>query len=136
MPRGAYKGVVAVRNPLGARVFIAPTPEVDFSGEGGQEWQSFGGGEERRSLATRNGCVWRRRWHSQAVVFLLTPAAAAAAFDPNVKLRVDATGAVIRRRPRAPRKKPAQGQQQAAQAHGQQKAAPDAASQAAGGARQ
>lgn len=32
VPRGAYKGVVAVRNPLGARIFLAPTPEVDFSG--------------------------------------------------------------------------------------------------------
>ena len=33
VPRGAYRGVVAVRNLLGARIFVAPMPGLDFSGE-------------------------------------------------------------------------------------------------------
>ena len=32
VPRGAYRGTVAIRNPAGARIFLAPTPDVDFSG--------------------------------------------------------------------------------------------------------
>lgn len=32
VPRGAYRGVVAVRNAQGARIFLAPTADVDFSG--------------------------------------------------------------------------------------------------------
>ncbi|KAL4450561.1 hypothetical protein ABPG77_000917 [Micractinium sp. CCAP 211/92] len=31
VPRGAYRGVVAVRNAKGARIFLAPTADVDFN---------------------------------------------------------------------------------------------------------
>ncbi|KAI3434434.1 hypothetical protein D9Q98_002511 [Chlorella vulgaris] len=54
VPRGAYRGVVAIRNAAGARILLAPTPDVDFS---------------------------------------------AARYNPDVKQRLDSTGAVIRKRP-------------------------------------
>ena len=33
VPRGAYRGVVPFRSPMGARIFLAPTLDVDFTGQ-------------------------------------------------------------------------------------------------------
>ncbi|KAL4439675.1 hypothetical protein ABPG75_002676 [Micractinium tetrahymenae] len=58
VPRGAYHGVVAVRNAKGARIFVAPTADVDFN--------------------------------------------APVVVPPGMELRVDSTGALVRRRARTP----------------------------------
>lgn len=59
VPRGAYRGVVAVRNTHGARIFLAPTADVDFN--------------------------------------------APVVVPPGMELRVDSTGALVRRRTRSPK---------------------------------
>lgn len=127
VPRGAYRGVVAIRNAAGARIFLAPTPDVDFSGRflahtflllracaaatdaagsisaAGVDWlaepavcPSAGAGSlltaAFRCLKPLLFCV------ASPMIVHLFPSAAAR-YNPDVKQRLDSTGAVIRKRP-------------------------------------
>ena len=89
VPRGAYRGVVAVRNLLGARIFVAPVPGLDFSGE---LWTSAC----LQPLTLWPCSLPSLRLSSRKCKAAPVAGNAAARYNPNAHQRVDSTGAIIR----------------------------------------